>query len=102
MCREEYDDPALCGIGPAGGAAPAAVRRDTFKPHGDTGSLIGTGGGGTLVFDSAAADAKRRISVILDGLRQALDSLLPLRGHKSVVLISEGFVLLPKMSGYRT
>ena len=97
---EEYKNKALCSVGPAGGAAPAAIRRETFKPHGETGSRIGAGDAGDLVFDQAAATAKRRISVTLDGLRQALDSLAALHGHKSVVLISEGFVLLPKMTGY--
>jgi VWFA-related protein len=103
VCMEEYDDRAKCSIGPAGDAAPAAIRAATFKPHGDTGSLIGQGpaSGGTLGIDEQASGAKRRISVTLDGLRQALDSLVPLRGHKSVILFSEGFVLLPKMQGYR-
>ena len=103
VCMEEYDDKEMCNIGPAGGAAPAAARAATFKPHGDTGSLIGQGpaSGGTLGMDEKASGAKRRISVTLDGLRQALDSLVPLRGHKSVILFSEGFVLLPKMQGYR-
>ena len=103
VCMEEYDDRAKCNIGPAGDAAPAAARAATFKPHGDTGSLIGQGpaSGGTLGIDEQASGAKRRISVTLDGLRQALDSLVPLRGHKSVILFSEGFVLLPKMQGYR-
>jgi VWFA-related protein len=104
VCMEEYDDPAHCGVASGGNAAPAAVRRDTFQPHGDTGSLIGGGGqrtgGAPLGFLEAASVAKRRISITLDGLRQALESLRPLRGHKSVVLISEGFVLLPKMTGY--
>ena len=103
VCMEEYDDKEMCNIGPVGGAAPAAARAATFKPHGDTGSLIGQGpaSGGTLGMDEKASGAKRRISVTLDGLRQALDSLVPLRGHKSVILFSEGFVLLPKMQGYR-
>ena len=105
VCMEEYGEPARCGLGPSGGAAPAAARRDTFRPAipggGETGSRIGdTGATRTLVNDELAGAAKRRISVSLDGLRQGLDSLLPLRGHKSVVLISEGFVLLPRMQGY--
>jgi VWFA-related protein len=100
VCMEEYQNRDLCGIGPAGGAAPAAIRRETFLPHGPTGSRIGGGSPGDMVFDEAAAAAKRRISVTLDGLRQALGSLGALHGHKSVVLISEGFVLLPKMTGY--
>ena len=103
VCMEEYDDKEKCNIGPAGGAALAAARAATFKPHGDTGSLIGQGPAsrGTLGNDEQASGAKRRISVTLDGLSQALDSLVPLRGHKSVILFSEGFVLLPKMQGYR-
>lgn len=105
VCMEEYGDAALCRLGPAGGAAPAAARRRTFQPvipgGGSTGSLIGNASSGTdLVNDEIAAVAKRRISITLGGLRQALDSLAGLRGHKSVVLISEGFVLLPKMVGY--
>jgi hypothetical protein len=43
---------------------------------------------------------KRRTGMTLGGLRQALESLVPQRGHKSLVLISEGFLLLPKMPGY--
>ena len=47
------------------------------------------------------ARARHRIDVTFGGLRQALDSLLGLRGHKSLLLISEGFVLVPDMPGYR-
>jgi hypothetical protein len=47
------------------------------------------------------ARARRRIDLTFAGLRQALDSLVPLRGHKSLLLISEGFVLVPDMPGYR-
>ncbi len=106
VCMEEYGDPERCGLGPSGGAAPAAARRETFAPvvppGGGTGSRIGQRDPQrTLVNDEIAGAAKRRIAVTLDGLRQALDSLVPLRGHKSVVLVSEGFVLLPKMPGYR-
>jgi VWFA-related protein len=105
LCMEEYRNREQCGLGPSGGAAPAAARRETFQPSvpggGATGSRIGDAAlGGELVNDELAAVAKRRISVTLDGLRQALDSLVPLRGHKSVVLVSEAFVLLPKMTGY--
>lgn len=100
VCMDEYHDQALCRVGPPGGAAPAAIRRETFQPHGATGSIIGGGDTKDLVFDELSATAKRRISVTIDGLRQALDSLAALRGHKSVVLVSEGFILLPKMSGY--
>jgi VWFA-related protein len=105
VCMEEYRDRAQCGLGPSGGAAPAAARRETFQPvvpgGGATGSRIGDAAlAGQLVNDEIAGAAKRRIAVTLDGLRQALDSLVPLRGHKSVVLVSEAFVLLPRMTGY--
>ena len=33
-------------------------------------------------------------------MRQALESLVRLRGQKSLVLLSEGFLLLPRMPGY--
>jgi hypothetical protein len=36
----------------------------------------------------------------LGGLRQAIESLVPLRGHKSLVMVSEGFLLLPRQPGY--
>ncbi|HXY42285.1 MAG TPA: VWA domain-containing protein [Vicinamibacteria bacterium] len=122
VCLEEYAyDPTqtMCRLGqvtrsgaalgaPAGaapttgGAAGAQARASTFQPHGDTGSIIGNPAT-ALPQDAAAvaAAARRRIVISLDGLRQALESMLPLRGHKSVVLISEGFMLLPKMPGYQ-
>jgi VWFA-related protein len=104
VCMDEYWDSALCGLG-ASSAAAAAARRRTFQPvvpgGGATGSRIGAPSAGMdLVNDEIAAAAKRRISVIADGLHQALDALAGLRGHKSVILISEGFVFLPKMAGY--
>jgi VWFA-related protein len=44
--------------------------------------------------------ARRRIEVTFAGLRQALDSLVPLRGHKALLFVSEGFILIPNMPGY--
>jgi VWFA-related protein len=51
--------------------------------------------------EQAIAQVRRRTERSLGGLQQALESLVRLRGHKSLVLISEGFFLLPKMPGYR-
>jgi VWFA-related protein len=47
------------------------------------------------------AQVRRRTETSLGGLQQALESLVRLRGQKSLVLVSEGFLLLPKMPGYR-
>jgi VWFA-related protein len=51
--------------------------------------------------EDVIARVRRNTERTLGGLAQALDSLVRLRGQKSLVLISEGFVLLPKMPGYR-
>lgn len=50
--------------------------------------------------EEVVAGIKRRTSITLGGLQQALESLVRLRGQKSLVLVSEGFLLLPKMPGY--
>jgi VWFA-related protein len=55
----------------------------------------------SFISEEVTATARRRIEASLSGLRQALESLVGVRGHKSLVLVSEGFVLLPKMPGYR-
>jgi VWFA-related protein len=51
--------------------------------------------------EAVVAQVKRRTGITLGGLQQALESLVKLRGHKSLVMISEGFLLLPKMPGYQ-
>ena len=51
--------------------------------------------------EQAIALVQRRTGMTLGGLQQALESLVKLRGHKSLVMISEGFLLLPKMPGYQ-
>jgi VWFA-related protein len=51
--------------------------------------------------EEAIAAVRRRTEESLGALQQALDSLVRLRGQKSLVLVSEGFVLLPRMPGYR-
>lgn len=102
----------------------AAVRALEYGLSGATGGRAVMAGGGTPPTgpagrpgdDEAAAGVgkadvgflaeenvalvKRRTGMTLGGLCQALESLVPLRGHKSLVLISEGFLLLPKMPGY--
>ncbi len=47
------------------------------------------------------AQVRRRTEISLGGLQQALESLVRLRGQKALVLVSEGFLLLPKIPGYR-
>jgi VWFA-related protein len=51
--------------------------------------------------EQVIAQVRRRTEISLDGLQQALESLVRLRGQKSLVLLSEGFLLLPKMPGYQ-
>jgi VWFA-related protein len=51
--------------------------------------------------EQAIAQVRRRTERSLGGLQQALESLVRLRGHKALVLVSEGFLLLPKIPGYR-
>ncbi len=81
----------------AGGAA-APVGAGT--PGGDE-AIAGVGKpDASFLAEETVALVKRRTGMTLGGLRQALESLVPLRGHKSLVLISEGFLLLPKMPGY--
>jgi VWFA-related protein len=55
----------------------------------------------SFLSEEVTAAAQRRIDASLSGLRRALESLIPVGGHKSLILVSEGFVLLPKMPGYR-
>jgi hypothetical protein len=50
--------------------------------------------------EETVALVKRRTGMTLGGLRQAIESLVALRGHKSLMLVSEGFLLLPLMPGY--
>jgi len=51
--------------------------------------------------EQVIAQVRRRTEISLGGLQQALESLVRLRGQKALVLVSEGFLLLPKMPGYR-
>jgi VWFA-related protein len=51
--------------------------------------------------EQVIAQVRRRTEISLGGLQQALESLVRLRGQKALVLVSEGFLLLPRMPGYR-
>lgn len=87
------------GSGTAGGGAATGGSGSTSGGGGDR--VMGVGGGNTdFLAEEVYAVARHRIEVTLGGLRQALESLVPLRGHKSLLMISEGFVLIPDMPGY--
>ncbi len=80
--------------GAGGGASGLTSGRDE--------SIMGVGKSDmSFLSEEVTAAARRRIEASLSGVRQALESLIPLPGHKSLVLVSEGFVLLPKMAGYQ-
>ena len=82
----------------AGAASRAGTRSAT---SGGPGQFAVVGDPGAPVQQELAlAAARRRTGMTLGGLQQALESLVRLRGRKSLVVISEGFVLLPRMPGY--
>jgi len=62
--------------------------------------VFGSVDGGGIAADEVVQRIKRRTGITLGGLQQALESLVRLRGQKSMVLVSAGFLLLPKMPGY--
>jgi VWFA-related protein len=103
----EEQRPAATGGGAvmAGGAPGAAGGRPGGVPGsaetpGDE-AVAGVGREDRMFLaEETVALVKRRTGMTLGGLRQALESLVSLRGHKSLVLISEGFLLLPRMPGY--
>jgi VWFA-related protein len=85
------------GAGPPGGGQGTGG----LTPGGDE-SVMGVGKADmSFLSEEVTAAAKRRIEASLSGVRQALEALVPLRGHKSLILVSEGFVLLPRMAGYQ-
>ncbi|HEX9187688.1 MAG TPA: VWA domain-containing protein, partial [Vicinamibacteria bacterium] len=86
--------PGDAGPRPAG--VPAGSQGPSDEPVAGVGKY-----NPTLEGEQAVALVKRRTGMTLGGLRQAIDSLVALRGHKSLVLVSEGFLLLPDMPGYR-
>ena len=77
-------------------AAMEAVER---QPLGPRGGSLGSGdriGGQNLLFEEVYAVARRRIGTTLPALREAVASLAGVRGHKSLILYSQGFVLAPR------
>jgi len=79
-------------LGP-GGSSATEGRPGRFSVVGDANAPVQQ--------EQRIAQVRRRTEISLGGLQQALESLVRLRGHKSLVLVSEGFLLLPKMPGYR-
>ena len=85
--------------GDAGGR-PAGVPGDAGTPAGEAVAGVGKADAMFLAEETVAL-VKRRTGITLAALRQALESLVRLRGHKSLLLVSEGFLLLPDMRGYQ-
>lgn len=103
----EFRPGAPSGVGGGGGGGAGGSGSGGAGAGG--GGSRGGGGGGAMgvglanpefLAEEVYARARHRIEVTLGGLRQALDSLVPLHGHKSLLLISEGFILIPDMPGY--
>jgi VWFA-related protein len=122
MCLVEGLPSEMCGVRPVSAAELGAPTGGGGGGAGSSGGGGGGAGGGgssgsssgggadrvmavgrsnpEFLAEEVYSRARRRIDATLVGLRQALDSLVPLRGHKSLLLISEGFVLIPDMPGY--
>lgn len=97
---------ATGGSGVMAGGDASAGGRPAGIPGGDGGqggeAVMGVGKTDRMfVGEESVALVKRRTGITLAALRQALESLVRLRGHKSLLLVSEGFLLLPNMSGYK-
>ena len=95
----------MSGSAAASAGAPPGIPGDSGGSSGVTQardeSVMGVGKSDlSFVSEEVTAAAKRRIEASLGGLRAALEALVGVRGHKSLILVSEGFVLLPKMPGY--
>jgi VWFA-related protein len=88
-------------VASAGGDQPAPGRPSSgAAAHGGEGRA-GVGSQDlTFLAEEVYAQARKGLEATLGGLRQALDSLVPLRGRKSLLLVSEGFTLQPGMAGY--
>jgi VWFA-related protein len=88
------------GTAGAGGGQPAGIPGNASTPADEAVAGVGKADPMFLAEETVAL-VKRRTAMTLGGLRQAIESLVPLRGHKSLVMISEGFLLLPRMPGYQ-
>jgi VWFA-related protein len=83
------------------GGMSAAVSSGASSSQGGPGRFAVVGDPNAPVQqEQAIALVRRRTERSVGGLQQALESLVRLRGQKSLVLVSEGFLLLPKMPGY--
>jgi VWFA-related protein len=116
MCLVEGLPTEMCSVRPlpataggGGGGGGGAGGGGAGGVGGSSGSSAGGGGDRVMgvglsnaefLAEEVYARARPRIEITFGGLRQALDSLVPLRGHKSLLLISEGFLLIPDMPGY--
>ena len=84
------------------GGMSAAVSSAGTRADGGPGRFAVVGDPNAPVMqEQAIAQVRRRTGISLGGLQQALESLVRLRGQKALVLVSEGFLLLPRMPGYR-
>ena len=93
----------MAGGTPGAGGPPAGASGGRGGSERPTDEAVGGVGSADSSFlgEETVALVKRRTGMTLGGLRQALESLVPLRGHKALVMISEGFLLLPGMPGYQ-
>jgi VWFA-related protein len=93
----------MAGGTPGAGGPPSGAsggRGGSERPGDEAVTGVGSADASFLAEETVAV-VKRRTGMTLGGLRQALESLVPLRGHKALVMISEGFMLLPGMPGYQ-
>jgi VWFA-related protein len=86
------------GGGASGSGGPASGREEAAA-NADARMGVGVANPEFLA-QEVYASARKRIAITLAGLRQALESLVSVRGHKALLLVSEGFLLVPGMPGY--
>jgi len=79
---------------------PAGVPADTGGGSSDPRMGVGVRDMSFLSEEISSA-AKRRMQASLSGILAALESMVGARGHKSLVVVSEGFTLAPRTSEYR-
>jgi VWFA-related protein len=89
----------MAGGTPAGGPPGATGGGRSERPRDEAVAGVGSADASFLAEENVAL-VKRRTGMTLAALKRALESLVPLRGHKSLLLISEGFLLVPGMPGY--
>ncbi len=92
----ELGQPGVTGGQQLVGGGAAKTTGPPDRPQGVATAGVASGGGG-LASAEVEALIQRNTGITLGALRAALESLAPLRGHKSLVLISDGFLILPGM-----